>query len=90
MSLVGDVHRLRGRWNEAESLQVQGLKTSKSKLEANHPDTLTSTANLAITLQSQGSISKAISLIENCCELQTEVSDPGHPHTVSSRQTLTE
>jgi hypothetical protein len=38
-----------GRWQEAEQLELQVIETSKTKLGADHPDTLTSMANLAFT-----------------------------------------
>jgi hypothetical protein len=36
-----------GRWDGAEKLEVQAMETRKTKLGADHPDTLTSMANLA-------------------------------------------
>ena len=38
-----------GRWNEAEQLKVQVMETTKKLLSAEHPDTLTSMANIAAT-----------------------------------------
>ena len=49
IAMVGSVHRARGRWEDAEKLEVQVMETSKTKLGADHPDTLTSMANLAST-----------------------------------------
>ncbi|KZL81689.1 kinesin light chain 3, partial [Colletotrichum incanum] len=43
-----------GRWEEAEKLFVQVMETRKTKLGADHPDTLTSMANLASTYRNQG------------------------------------
>ena len=53
-----------------------------------HPDTLTSMANLASTLKSQIRYEEAISLTENCFELRKRVVDPEHPDTKSSLQAL--
>jgi hypothetical protein len=49
MAMVGLAYKLRGRWGAAEELEVQVMETSKKKLGADHPDTLTSMANLAST-----------------------------------------
>src|ERR1700733_1388903 len=43
-----------GYWNEAEKLQVVVMQLRKRLLGAEHPDTLTSMANLAITYRQQG------------------------------------
>ncbi|KAF2842629.1 HET-domain-containing protein [Patellaria atrata CBS 101060] len=85
-----------GRYNECEELYVQVMETSSRVLGDEHPSTLTSMANLAstmanlaFTLKCQGSLSRAISLIEDCYKLQTVVLGPQHPYTISSRETLT-
>ncbi|EGZ77168.1 hypothetical protein NEUTE2DRAFT_48528, partial [Neurospora tetrasperma FGSC 2509] len=41
-------------WNVAEKLFVQVMETRKAKLGADHPDTLSSMANLASTYRNQG------------------------------------
>ncbi|KAF2726855.1 HET-domain-containing protein, partial [Polyplosphaeria fusca] len=43
-----------GRWTEAEQLDVQVMETRKRVLGDEHPDTLTSIANLASTYRNQG------------------------------------
>ncbi|KAM7215496.1 P-loop containing nucleoside triphosphate hydrolase protein [Rhypophila decipiens] len=45
--LYASVMKARGRWKEAESLDVQVMETSSRVLGEEHPDTLTSMANLA-------------------------------------------
>ncbi|KAH8707189.1 hypothetical protein GQ44DRAFT_628856, partial [Phaeosphaeriaceae sp. PMI808] len=71
---------------EAEQLDVQVMETSKRVLGDEHPSTLTSMNNLAFTLKHQGSLSGALSLIEDCCELRTVILGPQHPSTISSRE----
>ncbi|KAH8768413.1 hypothetical protein F5883DRAFT_366242, partial [Diaporthe sp. PMI_573] len=44
----------RGRWKEAEELEVQVKDTRKRVLGEEHPSTLTSMANLASTYRNQG------------------------------------
>jgi hypothetical protein len=49
MANLASTSRDQGRWEEAETLEVQVIETSKTKLGADHPDTLTSMNNLAHT-----------------------------------------
>ncbi|KXX72981.1 Protein SERAC1, partial [Madurella mycetomatis] len=53
-AILGRIYYDEGRWEEAEKLFVQVMETSKTKLGADHPDTLTSMGNLASTLWNQG------------------------------------
>jgi hypothetical protein len=48
MGMVGLVYSLGGRWEEAAKIREQAMEASKTKLGADHPDTLTSMANLAL------------------------------------------
>ncbi|KAF2730079.1 HET-domain-containing protein [Polyplosphaeria fusca] len=90
-----------GRWKEAEELVLQAMKMSKTKLGADHPNTLASMANLASTYRNQGrmnnlaftfkclgKVKQAFSLMQDCCRLQEEVLGSHHPHTVSSQAAL--
>ncbi|KAH7336155.1 hypothetical protein BKA65DRAFT_527080 [Rhexocercosporidium sp. MPI-PUGE-AT-0058] len=43
-----------GRWDEAEAAYIEGLEIEKRELGADHPDTLTSMASLALTFWNQG------------------------------------
>src|SRR3984885_11227325 len=54
MSRFGLVLDENGYWNEAEKLQVDVMELRKKVLGAEHPDTLTSMANLAETYWKQG------------------------------------
>lgn len=49
-AMLAVAYQLERRWVEAEQLFVQVMETRKTKLGADHPDTLTSMANLASTL----------------------------------------
>jgi pentatricopeptide repeat protein len=49
MANLASTYRKQGRWEEVEKLFVQVMETSKTKLGADHPSTLTSMANLAST-----------------------------------------
>ncbi|KAF2022699.1 hypothetical protein EK21DRAFT_44720, partial [Setomelanomma holmii] len=69
-------------------LDVQVMETRKRVLGEEHPSTLTSMNNLALTLKSHGSTQKAISLLKHCCKLLIATLGPQHPDTISSRRTL--
>ncbi|KAK4206031.1 hypothetical protein QBC37DRAFT_329451 [Rhypophila decipiens] len=73
-----------GHFNEAEKLDVQVMETSKTKLRADHPSTLTSMANLAFTWKGQGRLKDALDLMKGCCFFRTRKLGPEHPDTISS------
>ncbi len=47
MTMVGLAYKCMARWDPAEDLGVQVMETSSRVLGQEHPDTLTSMANLA-------------------------------------------
>ena len=67
---------------------MQVIETRKTKLGADHPDTLTSMANLAFTLQSQARYAEALALMEKCFQSRQQVLGEQHPYTQSSFDTL--
>ena len=78
---------------EAEELGVQVLEIRKRVLGEEHPETLTSMNNLALTYyasKSQGYYAKAVALMEECFQMRERVLGPQHPFTVSSLSYLTE
>ncbi|KXX76355.1 Kinesin light chain [Madurella mycetomatis] len=79
-----------GRWEEAEKLFVQVMETRKTKLGADHPDTLTSMANLAFTWKDQGRHTDALALMEECVQARQRVIGRKHPDTLSSLAAITE
>lgn len=66
------------------------METRKTKLGADHPDTLTSMNNLAFTWKDIGRHGDALRLIQTCSTLQQRVLGPDHPHTVSTLRVLIE
>jgi tetratricopeptide (TPR) repeat protein len=54
MEWMASNYRRQGRWMEAEKLCVQVIETSKTILRPEHPDTLTSMNNLALTIRDHG------------------------------------
>jgi hypothetical protein len=55
------------------------METSKTKLGADHPDTLTSMNNLAFTWKGQGRDKEALTLIEECVIARTRMLGTNHP-----------
>ncbi len=70
-----------GRWEEAEKLDVQVMETRKTKLGADHPDTLTSMANLASTFWNQGRWEEAEKLFVQVMETRKTKLGADHPDT---------
>jgi Tetratricopeptide repeat len=52
--MVALAYTVGGRWKEVEELEVQVMETRKRVLGQEHPDTLSSIANLASTYWNQG------------------------------------
>tara|TARA_R110002060_G_scaffold41179_9_gene52662 strand:- start:1441 stop:1620 length:180 start_codon:yes stop_codon:yes gene_type:complete len=50
------------RWDEAEELQLQVIEMRKTKLRADHPDTLSNMRNLSFTWKETGKSVQAITL----------------------------
>ncbi|KAF1828268.1 kinesin light chain [Decorospora gaudefroyi] len=72
-----------GRYNESEELFMEVMETFKRVLGEEHPDTLTSIANLASTYSNQGRWKEAEEL-----EVQVRVLGEEHPDTLTSINNL--
>jgi hypothetical protein len=57
---------------------VDVMETRKGKLGADHPDTLTSMANLAFTWNAQGRNAEAVPLIIQCLQQRQGLLKPSH------------
>ncbi|GCB25793.1 kinesin light chain [Aspergillus awamori] len=77
-----------GRWKEAEELGVQVLELYKRVLGPEHPDTLSSMSNLALTYWNRGQWKEAEELQIQVMELDKRVLGPEHPDTLSSLANL--
>ncbi|GLB08582.1 hypothetical protein AtubIFM57258_004479 [Aspergillus tubingensis] len=77
-----------GRWKEAEGLGVQVMELSKRVLGPEHPDTLSSMSNLALTYSYQGQWKEAEELQVQVLELRKRVLGPEHPDTFTSMSNL--
>jgi hypothetical protein len=87
---VASRNKRRVRNGEAGFVPVQAaeLKLFSKALGPEHPDTLTSMANLAHILYSQGNIHKAFVLKEDCVRLRGKLLGHSHPHTRNSARSL--
>ncbi|KAJ5730155.1 P-loop containing nucleoside triphosphate hydrolase protein [Penicillium malachiteum] len=77
-------YSLGGEWKKAEDLQLQVMETRKEMLGPEHPDTLTSMANLASTYRNQGRWKEAEDLQLQVMETRKEVLGPEHPSALTS------
>ncbi|RDL31839.1 uncharacterized protein BP5553_09241 [Venustampulla echinocandica] len=80
--------RNQGRWKEAEDLEVQVMETRKKVLGQEHPDTLTSIANLAATYWNQGCWKEAEDFEVQVMETSKRVLGQEHPNTLTSMTNL--
>ena len=87
-STLGRVYYDEGRWEEAEKLEVEVMETSKTKLGADHPSTLTSMANLAVTYMNQARWEEAARLNVEVMETRKTKLGADHPDTLTSMANL--
>jgi tetratricopeptide (TPR) repeat protein len=80
--------RSQGRWKEAEELFVQVMETRKRVLGQEHPDTLMSMANLAVTYGNQGRWKEAEELFVQVMETRKRVLGQEHSNTLISMANL--
>jgi hypothetical protein len=64
------------------------METRKRVLGDEHPDTLTSMANLAFTWKAQGQSAEAIDLLRQSVQLRQHVLGDNHPNILSSSRAL--
>ncbi|KAJ5140331.1 hypothetical protein N7448_003739 [Penicillium atrosanguineum] len=69
---------------------VQVMETRKRKLGEDHPDTLSSMANLAFTWKSSGNDAEAVKLLRDCLVKQQQTLGQNHPDTLSTSEALLE
>jgi tetratricopeptide (TPR) repeat protein len=77
-----------GRYEDAERAFTQVMETRKNKLGLDHPDTLTSMANLASTYRSQGRWEEAEQLEVEVMETRKNKLGLDHPGTLNSMANL--
>ncbi|KAL9026743.1 MAG: hypothetical protein Q9196_004638 [Gyalolechia fulgens] len=85
---VGRTYFDEGRWEKAEELFVQVMETSARVLGEEHPDTLSSMANLAATYRNQGRWKEAEELQAKELKICSRVLGEEHPDTLTSMANL--
>jgi tetratricopeptide (TPR) repeat protein len=89
--LAGRVARYdykRGAYGLAETLYQRECVTTRRMLGREHPDTLTSMNNLAVTLQEQGELESARKIMEEVLETGRRVLGKENPSTLTSMSNL--
>jgi hypothetical protein len=79
MNNLATTYSQRGRWDEAEKVQVEVMEKSKEVLGEGHPSTMTSTANLAFTFRALGRRRSALDLISMCVDKLPDALGVNHP-----------
>lgn len=69
---------------------MQVMETRKRVLGPEHPDTLTSMANLAYTWKARGKLQDSLALMRRCSEVCNKVIGPNHPLTRSSSRAVSD
>src|SRR5204862_129233 len=77
-----------GRYNEAEKALLEVMRRNRTVLGEEHPDTLTSMANLASTYRNQGRWTEAEELEVQVIERSKRVLGAEHPDTLTSMANL--
>jgi hypothetical protein len=77
-----------GDFNNAEQLEVQVMDMRKKLLGAEHPETLSSMANLASTYRDQGRWNEAEKLEVQVMDMRKKLLGAEHPHTLNSMGNL--
>ncbi|KAL9579751.1 MAG: hypothetical protein Q9203_006566, partial [Teloschistes exilis] len=85
---VGGTYFDEGRWEMAEGLEVQVMETTARVLGEEHPNTLTSMANLALTYRNQGRWKEAEGRGVQVMETTARVLGEEHPDTLTSMANL--
>jgi len=66
------------------------LETRKRVLGIEHPDTLTSMNNLALTWKDQGRDEEAFDMMKSVVQLRRKVLGADHPYSIGSAEVLAE
>ena len=77
-----------GKYKEAAALAEKALAFAKRVLGREHPDTLSSTNNLAVLYKAQGRLADAEPLFKRVLEARERVLGQEHPDTLGSVNSL--
>ncbi|KAG1677967.1 hypothetical protein FOA52_001385 [Chlamydomonas sp. UWO 241] len=85
---AGAMCKLYGRYSEAEPLYRRALNTRRSRLGADHPDTMAAIRSMGQLLQAQGKLDAALALLREAYERQGLALGAEDPDTLSSMAAL--
>jgi tetratricopeptide (TPR) repeat protein len=85
--LAGSYH-ITGNYSKAEAMNQQALRLKEKVLGKEHPDTLGSMNNLALSLRRQGKFAEAETIDRQTLQLKEEVLGKEHPSTLRTVNNL--
>jgi tetratricopeptide (TPR) repeat protein len=85
---LGQCFQLQGKYAEAEAMHRQTLQLWEAVLGKEHPDTLLSMNNLALSIYNQGKSAEAEAMHRQTLQLQEAVLGKEHPSTLGSMNNL--
>ena len=88
LSNVGECFKLTGKYIEAEQMLQRALKLKEKALGKEHPDTLQTMNNLAVTLSIQCCYKEAGKMYLQALQLQEKVLGKEHPDTLHTMHSL--
>jgi CHAT domain-containing protein/Tfp pilus assembly protein PilF len=88
LDLLGILHRLQGKYDQAEPLHQRALAIREQALGKNHPDVATSLNNLATLYFDQGLYTRAEPLFKRALAIREQALDKNHPHVTKSLNNL--
>jgi tetratricopeptide (TPR) repeat protein len=88
LSNLGGCCQIKGQYAEAEAMNRQTLELKETVLGKEHPDTLASMNNLAVSLRQQGKYVEAEAMHRQTLELKETVLGKEHPDTLMSMMGL--
>ncbi|KIM95406.1 hypothetical protein OIDMADRAFT_206491 [Oidiodendron maius Zn] len=85
---LGECSKIKGNYATAEVMYRQALQLRETVLGKEHPDTLTSMSNLAVSLHWQGKYAVAEDIHRQTLHLREAVLEKDHPDTLTSMSNL--
>ncbi|KAK3985852.1 kinesin light chain 3 [Cladorrhinum sp. PSN332] len=85
---AGGYFLYKGEWKEAEAFLIEAIEIRKTDLKVDHPNTLSSMANLASTYRNQGRWEEAEKLEVQVMETSKTKLGADHPDTLTSMANL--
>jgi tetratricopeptide (TPR) repeat protein len=87
---LGECSRIKGKYAEAEAMGRQTLQLRETVLGKDHPDTLASMNNLALSFHQQGKYAEAEAMHRQTLQLKETVLGKDHPDTLKSMNNFAE